>query len=42
MTLISTMKEFFDGLSRGVGLFLFERNEHVQHTVAPGLHRDEQ
>ena len=25
-----------------VGLFLFERNEHVQHTVAPGLHRDEQ
>ena len=37
MNMISTLKDFFDGLSRGFGLFLFERNEHVQRTVAPGL-----
>lgn len=40
MNLISTIKDFFDGLSRGLGMFLFERNEHVQHSVAPGLYRD--
>ena len=41
MTLISTFKDFIDGLSRGFGLFLFERNDMAQRTTAPGLVRND-
>ncbi len=37
--MITAIKDLFDGISRGFGLFLTERNEHVSRTVTPGLHR---
>lgn len=37
--MITALKDFFDGISRGFGLFLSERNEHVARTVTPGLRR---
>ena len=39
MTLLSTVRDFFDGLTRGFGLFLFERNDMTQRTTAPRLVR---
>lgn len=41
MNMISTIKDFLDGLSRGLGLFVFERNGHAHLGVAPGLYRNE-
>lgn len=41
MTLLSNVKDFFDGLSRGLGLFVFERNDMTQRTTAPRLVRDD-
>ena len=41
MNMISTMKDFLDGLSRGLGLFVFERSGHAHRSVAPGLYRNE-
>ncbi len=41
MMLLSSVKDFFDGLSRGLGLFLFERNDMTQRTTAPRLVRND-
>ena len=35
MIIVDTFKDFLDGLSRGLGLFLSERNNMVEHTTAP-------
>ena len=39
MALIDGTKEFFEGLLRGIGLFLNERNGFASDAVAPGLVR---
>lgn len=33
MFLINAFRDFADGLSRGLGLFFTERNDHVERTV---------
>ena len=37
--MITALKDFVDGLSRGFGLFITQRNDHASRSVAPGLHR---
>ena len=37
--MLVALKDFCEGISRGFGLFLTERNEHVSTSVAPGLRK---
>ena len=39
MSLLSSMRDFADGLSRGFGLFFTERHDFVGQATAPGLVR---
>lgn len=35
MTIVDTVRDFLDGLARGIGLFLRERNDLLEQRVDP-------
>jgi len=35
MLIINAFRDFADGLSRGLGLYFTERNDHVERTMVP-------
>jgi hypothetical protein len=39
MIILNAFRDFADGLSRGLGLFFSERNDHVERTMMPRSNR---
>lgn len=35
MTLLNAFRDFADGLTRGLGMFFSERNDHLERTLQP-------
>jgi len=35
MSIMIALRDFADGLRRGLGLYFTERNDHLEHAVAP-------
>jgi len=36
MIILNALRDFADGLSRGLSIFFSERNDHTERTVMPG------
>lgn len=41
MLIINALKDFAEGLSRGIGLYFTERNSFTETALTPRLHRRE-